>query len=276
GESRDVGLFLDQVYRYPFLEKLRPVSEQVAALSGKDYAYLLNHLGDFQDALLDAKEDLLDPIKSFMHGPQRKAYDEAIAFLREEEANFSDLLAEDVQPLRDLAAAEAPFRGSGIPAAKASVTKLRDLIASLLAAERATAAAIIDEHEAKLRALPDFQKLGESAAAQSLEKSVEARAAISAARFVTAIRDRLNRYRTQDYPAQLALVAQLAAPTPPLKPGGGTPKPESPAAIYVPVSSLRAKCDLPFIGSEDDLDRWLAALRAAASEELKKGNRISL
>lgn len=278
GESRDVGVFLDQAARYPFLESLRPVSEQVAALSGKDYAYLLNHLADFEDVLLTAKEDLLDPIKSFMHGPQRKAYDEAIAFLREEEANFPDLPAEDVQPLRDLAAADAPFRGNGLPAAKASVTKLRELIASLLAAERATAAAIIDEHEAKLRALPDFQKLGEAAAAQCMEKSVEARATMSSARFVTAIRDRLNRYRTQDYPAQLALVSRLATPPPPPpKPGGGAPpKPEPPAPTYVPASSLRAKCDLPFIGSEGDLDRWLAALRDVASEELKKGNRISL
>jgi hypothetical protein len=278
GESRDIGVFLDQVARYSFLEKLRPVSEQVSALSGKDYAYLLNHLGDFEDALLTAKDDLLDPIKSFMHGPQRKAYDEAIAFLREEEANFPDLPAEDVQPLRDLAAADAPFRGKGLPAAKASVTKLRELIASLLAAERAAAAAIIDEHDAKLRALPDFQKLSETAVAQCLEKSAEARTTMASARFVTAIRDRLNRYRTQDYPAQLALVSRLATPPPPPpKPGGGAPpKPEPPAPTYVPASSLRAKCDLPFIGSEADLDRWLAALRAVAAEELKKGNRISL
>jgi hypothetical protein len=276
GESRDIGVFLDQVARYPFLEKLRPVSEQIATLSGKDYAYLLNHLGDFDDDLIDAKEDLLDPIKSFMHGPQRKAYDEAIAFLREEEANFPDLPAVDVQPLRDIAVAEAPFRGSGIPAAKASVTKLRELISTLLAAERGTAAAIIDEHEAKLRALSDFQDLGEPAAAQIMGRTAEARAAISSARFVTAIRDRLNRYRTQDYPAQLALIARLAAPPPlPPKPGG-TPKPEPPSPTYVPASSLRAKCDLPYIGSEEDLDRWIAALRAAASEELKKGNRISL
>jgi hypothetical protein len=120
--------------------------------------------------------------------------------------------------------------------------------------------------------------LEESAAAQCLEKSIEARTAMSSARFVTAIRDRLNRYRTQDYPAQLALVSRLAMPPPPSpKPGGGAaPKPEPPAPTYVPASSLRAKCDLPFIGSEDDLDRWLAALRAVAAEELKKGNRISL
>ncbi len=86
------------------------------------------------------------------------------------------------------------------------------------------ATAIIDEHQAKLRALSDFQKLGETAVAQCMEKSFEARATMSSARFVTAIRDRLNRYRTQDYPAQLALVSRLAT-SPPLcpKPGGDTP-----------------------------------------------------
>ncbi len=57
-------MFLDQVARYPFLEKLRPVSEHLATLSAKDYAYLLNHLGDFENALLDAKDDLLDPSSS--------------------------------------------------------------------------------------------------------------------------------------------------------------------------------------------------------------------
>ena len=274
GEARDIGILLDQVARYPFIEKLRPLSTQVAALAEKDYAYLLNHLGDFSDALLDAKQDLLDPIKTFMHGPQRHAYDEAIAFLKEEEANFPDLPVADVLPLRDLAAADAPFRGNGVPSAKTAVTKLRDHIASLLKAERQAAAVSLDEHEAKLRALPDFQKLDDGAVGQVLQKTIDARTAITGARFVTAIRDRLNRYRSQDYPEQLALVSRLVAPS--AAKAGDSPKPESPALIYVPASSLRAKCDLPFIGSEADLDQWLAALRSTAAEELKKGNRISL
>lgn len=276
GESRDIGILLDQATRYPFIEKLRPISTQVAALAEKDYAYLLNHLSDFADSLLDAKQDLLDPIKTFMHGPQRLAYDEAIAFLKEEEANFPDLPAADVQPLRDLAAAEAPFRGNSVPAAKTAVTKLREMIAVLLTAERQAAAVSLDEHEAKLRALPDFQKFDADAVGQVLQKTTDAREAISSARFVTAIRDRLNRYRTQDYPEQLALVSRLAAPPPPPPKPGDSRKPEPPAPTYVPASSLRAKCDLPFIGSEADLDQWLTALRATAAEELKKGNRISL
>lgn len=276
GESRDLGLLLDQSARYAFLEKLRPICEQLASLSGKDYAYLLNHLGEFGDSLLTAKDDLLDPIKSFMHGSQRKAYDEAIAFLREEEANFADLSDEDVQPLRDLAVADAPFRGNGIPAAKASVAKLRGQIATLLASESAAAMANLEEHEEKLRALPDFGKLDRTGAEQVLQMISDARMSISSARFVTAIRDRLNRYRTHDYPTQLALLAKLATPPPASPKSGDSPKVETTAPTYVPASSLRAKCDLPYIGSEEDLEQWLAALRAVAADELKKGNRISL
>jgi hypothetical protein len=150
------------------------------------------------------------------------------------------------------------------------------MIAALLTAERQSATVSLDEHEAKLRALPDFQKLDADAIGQVLQKTTDAREAISSARFVTAIRDRLNRYRTQDYPEQLALVSRLATPPPPPSKPGDSPKPEPPAPTYVPASSLRAKCNLPFIGSETNLDQWLTALRATAAEELKKGNRISL
>ena len=277
-EARDLTVLLDQVSRYSFLEPLRLIVAQISTLADKDYTYLLNHLCDFEDTLLTLKDDLLSPVKTFMHGPQRLAYDEAITFLREEEANFADLPAEEVQPLRDLAAAETPFRGNKVPVAKAAVSKLRQLISSLISTEQQSATVVLDEHEAKLRALPDFQKLDTASTAQVLEKTTDTRRAISTARFVTAVRDRLNRYRTQDYPAQLALVSRLATPPPPpAAPGGGTPPPpEPPVATYVPASSLRAKCDLPFIESNDDLDKWLTALRAVASAELKKGNRISL
>ena len=54
--------------------------------------------------------------------------------------------------------------------------------------------------------------------------------------------------------------------------GGGTPPP----VTYTSATSLRPRCDLPFIASEADLDLWLAALRTAALEEIRKGNRISL
>jgi hypothetical protein len=274
GEKRDLGVLLDQTTRYSFLGKLKPAADKIGQLADKDYAYFLNHLGDFEDELLDAKEDYLDPIKSFMHGAQRVAYDEVIAFLKEEEANFPDLPQEEVQPLRDLAAAEAPYRGDGIPAAKTAATALRQRIDKLLTAERVAGASILDDHEQRIRALDDFSKLDADAQAEVLTKTTEARNAIALARFLTAIRDRLNRYRDQDYPAQLERAARLAAPAPAGGGNGGGPSPAAPT--YVPANSLRASCALPYIATEAKLDQWLASLRSAALKEIEKGHRISL
>ena len=124
--------------------------------------------------------------------------------------------------------------------------------------------------------MPDFGKLDAAAKTQVLAKSTDARAAIESARFVTAIRDRINRYRETDYPAQLALAAELATPTPKPTPGGGKPAPTPPAPTYVPATSLRTKCKLPFLSTEADVDEWLADLRESAVAEIQKGKRLSL
>jgi hypothetical protein len=275
-ESRGLQDLLRQVDRYSFLESLRTVEEQIAKLSDRDYTYLLNHLADYEDTLLNAKEDILDPIKVFMNGPQRIAYDESIAFLREEEANFHDLTPEDVQPLHDLDQAATPYRGNAVPLAKAAVIKLRTAIADVLVQERQNAGEVLDDHEQRLKALHDFGKLDEPAKERVLAKSAEARSAIATARFVTAIRDRINRYRQTDYPAQLALAADIASPPPKPTQGEGNPAPIPQALTYVPASSLRTKCRLPFLSTEADVDEWLAALRESAVIEIKQGKRLSL
>jgi hypothetical protein len=224
-ESRDLTVLLDQAIRYPFLEPLRPIVKQLSSLAENDYTYLLNHLADFQDDLHTAKDDVLSPIKAFMHSPQRIAFDDAIAFLREEEANFAEVPASEVQPLRDLATSVHPYRGNVVPTAKAAVTKLRRLLAELLKSEHDHAIAALNTQRSRLQAVEDFALLDDSGRNQVLAFTLAAREAIKSARFVTGIRDRLQRYITQDYPAQLALASRLAtpAPRPPGKPGDKTP-----------------------------------------------------
>ena len=64
-----------------------------------------------------------------MHCPERVAFADAIISLREEAANFAEVPAAAVQPLRDLASSPHPDRGNGVPAAKATVAKLRGRLA---------------------------------------------------------------------------------------------------------------------------------------------------
>jgi hypothetical protein len=275
-EARDLTVLLDQSARYPFLEPLRPIAERISKLAEKDYAFLLNRLADFQDELLTSKDDLLSPIKAFMHGPQRAVYDEAISFLREEEANFAELPSEEVQPLRDLAASAHPFRGQTVPAAKTAVTALRGLLADLLKSERGRATATLEDQEARLRAIEDFALLEEAARQQVLALTVSARETIQSARFVTGIRDRIQRYVMQDYPEQLALASRLASLVKSSGEAGEERVPTPTPVHYTTASSLRPNCSLPYIATIADLDLWLAALRIAAKAELDKGNRISL
>ena len=115
------------------------------------------------DTLLSAKDDLLSPIKAFMHGPQRIAYDESMAFVHDEEANFAEVPAAEVQPLRDLAASVHPYRGGAVPAAKAATAKVRGLLAEMLQAERDLALATLDAQEIRLQGVGDFAALDEPA-----------------------------------------------------------------------------------------------------------------
>lgn len=279
-EARDLTVLLDQSTSYSFLAPLRRIADRLGKLAEKDYSYLLNNLSEFEDDLLTAKEDQLSPIKAFMHGAQRKAYDEAIGFLREEEANFAELPPAEAQPLRELASSAHPYRGNVVANAKSTATQLRGKLDELLKTEREKALAILAEQESRLRSIEDFALLDESARGQALATSQSVRRAIESTRFVASIRDQIQRYLAEGYPAQLALAAKLAAQararaaSPEL--AGSPESAPAPQVQYTPIGSLRPQCSLNFIATQADLEQWLDALRRAAQAELDKGHRISL
>jgi hypothetical protein len=269
----------DQSARYPFVATLKPFVERMEKLADRDHLWLLNNVADYGDELLDAKESLIAPVEAFMHGPQRTAYDEAINFLREEAANFGELSPSEVEPLRTLESANHPYRGTVVPTAKAAVARLRGLIADVLTTERDRALAEVDGHEGNLKAHADFLALDAAAQERVLAASRAARTEIQAARFVTGVRDRVQRFGTRDYPEQLTLAAKLATPPVPPKragePGEPTPPPPPPVE-YISASRLRPTHTGSTVANEAELDEWLGALRAAAVIELNNGKRITL
>jgi hypothetical protein len=268
GEARDLQLLLDQKNAYSFLGDLEPIAKRIKGLSEKDYPYLLNHLDEFAQELLTAKQQTIAPLKAFMHGKQREVYDQIITFLAEEKPNLGEVAAEELQPVKVVMESSAPYQGDVLPKAKAAMANIRRLIDAALTEECDGALKAVDEAVRKIEALPDFGGLEERHRAQVMEKSDQARKAIDAEKYISGIRDRLRRYLTVDYPAQLALVNTLAHPA-----GDEEPKPE---VRYIPVGTLRPEYDLAFISTEDELQQWLEALRRTIAAELAKGNRITL
>lgn len=270
-EVRTLESLLREKVRYPFLAKLEAPLDQIRKLAGKDHNDLLSKLKDFEDDLITLKDDLLDPIKSFINGPQSDHYNEALTFLREQQANLADLPADDVALLRDLSTHDLPFRGNTIPQAKSAVSRLTESLTDLLASEREKALTTITEAQAKISSSPDFSKLNPDQQTQVLAASSRASSQIEAAGFMSAVRDLVSRYQSQDYPAQLTLAAQLAAP-----PTEGDDDTQETAPTYIPFSSIHPKTTLSGITTEEELDQYLSALRASALQQLKEGNRISL
>jgi hypothetical protein len=276
-EAADLRALLAQADRYKFLAALQPVADKVAKLAKNDHTYLLTKLDDFKNDLLGDKEDLISPLKTFMKGPQRTAYDEAMAFLRKEEANFGELPPDEVKPLRDLEASEAPYRGNVIPAARKAIEQLRPRLATLLTEERTRAIASLDELECMVKQTPDFLVLEPTQAQEVLELGVDARTAVEQASLVAVIRDRASRYAREVYPKQLTLASSLAAKAAESRNGGNggghVPKPE---VAYTRLTKLLPKGKGAYLATSEDVDDWLRELRKAMEAEISRGNRITL
>ena len=97
--------------KYPFVAQLATPIELLDQVVGKPDDW---YLTDFNlgDDLLDAKENLIDPIQAFLNGPQRVIYDEAAALLTTHSSNLSYLPAGSDEAVRNALVDPNAFRGN--------------------------------------------------------------------------------------------------------------------------------------------------------------------
>ena len=91
-----------QSSRYPFLNALTPVIEKLKGLSSKPYTWHITGLVSQEDALLDLKEKVIDPIRKFMSGPQKDIFENARKFVQAQEPNFDYIEADQGAGIRNL------------------------------------------------------------------------------------------------------------------------------------------------------------------------------
>ncbi len=269
-EAQDLNAMAAKAEIYPFLDAVKPWAEKAKAMAKKDNSYLLTQLGSFKEEWLDAEEDLLTPLKQFLNGNQKKVYDAVKAFAARYSDEFSNLPAEQLQSITELLASSTPYTGGLIPKANSAQTALEQQLQEQLQQAREAAETSLKQQESQLKAGADFQALTSEQQGQVLQACAAAKADLQSAAKPSAVTLRLNRYRDEDKPQQLATVARLTAP--PSIPGSTA----KPAITVVPASSLKPICNLSQITSSADLEQWLEAMRAAAQLELEQGHRISL
>lgn len=252
--------------RYPFVEQLRSVIDLLDEVVDKPVDWYLSEF-DRADELLEAKEDLIDPIRSFLSGQQAKIFDEAEALLAANAANLGYLPDGSADRISSVLTDADAFRGNKMNQLKASADALRGKIVDIVAETCVAAVAAVEGRRAEI--LESTYYAGASADAQQtvIRRIDSVVARLRAETQVALILQGGATFEETDYPALLGQLAQSKRSdredVPPPKP-------------MVSVKSITVPGAKGVLESETDVDSYLDKYRAALIATLHDGKRITL
>lgn len=261
---------------YPFLAALDPLAERIHGMKDKPADWILTELPKLEDILLDAREDVLDPIRRFMSGPQKTIYDDVRDFLRTQQANLDYVDGAGANRMRETLEDPACFKGDALQKLRSTLHDLKAAVDLKVLAERTAALAAVEDCATRLAQVPEVQSLPEDRRATLMEDLDRHKTELSGIGSIAVLRDRARMAQTQLLPDLLSKVARLTpAPAPP--PGAAEPAAPAPQpAEYVAAAQLRVAWPGAYLAEEQDVDRYVDELRKLLLAEIRKGKRVTV
>jgi energy-coupling factor transporter ATP-binding protein EcfA2 len=276
-----------QTTQYPFLIALNPVIDTLKEIIGKPYTWYLTELLRQEDALLDLKEKVIDPIRKFMGGPLKVIFNEAQKFVQVQEPNFSYLAGDESTQI--VAALTDPecFKGNRMQQVKSLLDVLREKVAMQIEAEIATAKDTMTGLQGRLCSGPEFTGLSEEQREQIAKSFADCSGHVEKQTLIAVIRDTLRRFEETEYPQLLSRISawsrvkvKPAAPAPDDFKPSSTPETVTsttePPIKYVTSRSVRVSFDKPWLADESDVERYLDSMREALLTEIRSGRRVQV
>lgn len=273
----ELNRLVTENYKYPFVAALEPLRDQVVAMVGKPAAWYITEPVKQEDTLLNAKEGILDKIRSFMGGAQREIYDDVRDFLQTQEANIGYVDAAAGEKLR--AALHDPdcYKGTAIQALKADLYTLKDKVELDVLKERKAVIAAVDECADKVAQTAEFQALTPEQQDKIRRSVASHKAGLDAVTMIPILRDRANGARSglmQQILADIARMTQPPAPTP-ADPGlNDRPAPAPRPPSYVNASDIKVAYPRPYLAEEADVDQYVNELRKTLMAEIAAGKKV--
>ena len=273
--SEDLGKMLAQKVQYPFVVALEPLATKIAAMVGKPATWYITEPAAQEDDLLDAKEEVLDKIRSFMGGAQREIYDYAREFLRDQEANISFVDAGAGEKLARALTDPACYKGTAIQSLKSDLYGLKDRVELTVLEERKAVIAAVEECAAKVTQTPEFQALSADDQAHIKRNIDSHKSGLDIIKMIPILRDRANGAKLDLLPRILAEVERLNRPIvdPKLVPPG-PPQPEPPQTTYVNASEIKVGFTKPYLTEEADVEQYVQEMKKTLLEQIRAGKKV--
>lgn len=280
---------------YGFLSVLDGVMATLKEVAGKNASWFLTDLSRASDAMLDSKEQIIEPLRRFMGSPQKAIYDQARQLVQEQEDNFAYVSTGEVEAIKALLTENKPWQGNHLQQAKPQLEALQQTIANLLASEKATAVSRLAELQLRLQGSNEYGSLKSEQQAQLAAPFVEVQQSMQGQKRIAMIRDQLRAFEDNQYAQLLLQLERLArpqpapVPVPPVspQPTAGKPNidyPQPPSAELpqvaeprlVPARTIKVGYSKPWLASEAELDDYLQQQREAWLKEIQAGNRVQI
>ncbi|MEV0466516.1 BREX system P-loop protein BrxC [Nocardia tengchongensis] len=255
--------------KYPFVSQLETAIDLLDQVVGKPDDWYLTEFS-LGDDLLDAKESTIDPIQAFLSGGQKTIYVQAAELLATHSSNLGYLPSGSAVTVR--AALDDPnaFRGNKMKQLKQATDELRAQIDEVVGSNRAQVIEAIEGRKAEIVGSPFYTEATPDSQQSVLHQVDQTISRIRTQSQVALIRETGSSFEATNFPL---LLDQLAAARQGANNGdGGTPPPKQ----TVSVKTISAIGVSGVLETEDDIDRYLAALRTALVHTLNDGKRISL
>ncbi|RZJ34503.1 MAG: BREX system P-loop protein BrxC [Flavobacterium sp.] len=266
----ELGQILARKNDLPFLSSLSDYREKVERLSNKDYAYLLTNLKDFEDDLLDTKENTLDPIIRFLKSDQIKIYESIRNMVKGDVSNLDYIDGDEFSTLKALLEHEKPYSGNLIKEAKAAQDSLTKQVLTLIDEEKTKATNLIQKAIDDIRTKEEYQTLDSSNQTKIIQPLQDEIDKLKTQRYIAVIRDVRTRTIETLVPRQLNEMVRLSKP---VDIDGDV---NEPTPHYIRRSSIKIDFGKTELRSEEDVEVYIAALKKAFVEQIKENRRISL
>jgi hypothetical protein len=268
--------------QYPFLNALTPVLEKLKELTGKPYTWYLTEISRQEDALLDMKEGVIDPVRKFMSGPQKGIFDSARSFIQNQKPNFTYIEGDEADVLESSLNDVNCFKGNRIQQMKSLLDNVKGRLDEKLKQVRADAIETLEKMRSRMHRTDEYQKLPDVRRVELDKPFADLTEHINEQQLIAVINDRLRYFEDQGYQVLLSKMVEMATPKPVVSTvneptGDEVPVPApKPRIETIHTRQIRVSYDKAWLADETDVERYLESMREALLDEIRKGKRIQI
>ena len=270
-EQRELRILQEtRCAQYPFRSVLDEPIHLLGETLDHPAEWYLDELPSRADALLDAKQDVIDPVRHFIASSQAGIYDDAHRLLDDSRDSLAYLPGDLSEKVRSMLDDPRIFRGHGSARLKEASSALRACLDARLDEERRGAEQVVRERMEAVRASAAWAETDDEARAKADNWAADAAKRVATAPSVPAIRQAAADFDESGYAEVLAVVEAGRGPRVVQSDSSAPPTPQ-----IVPIRSLR-RPRTRLLRTTADIDAYVEELRHLLNEAIESGKQVSL